>query len=90
MLTGVVATDWRDVVSSHLTKNKVKKILLSGGFFSSTDLCASEVVCSAGPGCGGRGQAGVHKVQSDSANIRAELAQSVLAGRRSIVGVRET
>ena len=56
-------------------------------FSLNADLGASKVVCSAGPGCGGSGEAGVYKVQSDSADFRVGLVQSVLAGARSVVGV---
>ena len=51
------------------------------------DLGASEVVCSAGPGCGGCGEAGIYKVESNSADLGVGLVQGVLAGACSVVGV---
>lgn len=50
-------------------------------------LGAGEVVRGAGPGCGGRGEARVHKVQSDPADLGAGLVQGVLTGARRVVGV---
>lgn len=51
------------------------------------DLGPGEVVGGAAPGGRGRGQARVHKVQPDPANVGVGLVQGVLACGRRIVRV---
>ena len=92
MLAGVVAADGGNVVTRHLTMSTYHHINTHHTLIivSNTDLGSSEVVSGAGPGGGGRGKAGVHKVQPDPANVGVSLVQGVLARGSRVVGVWET
>ena len=91
MLASVVAADGGNVVTRHLTTSPHHTSHITHSMIvSNTDLSASEVVCGAGPGGGGRGKTGVHKVQPDPANVGVCLVQGVLARVSRVVGVWET